>query len=387
MRSTSGLKGSEMLNNDIIKIVGVKEITKDRLTSLLLLYKEVLEYASVDLYLSFVCLKHDHYYTVDNFLKTVGIKAARMEDAMHDLERNDLIRTYHKPGEYMIEVIAPKDAEAFFADEVLTSYAQFKNRDRLAFLKEQLYKDETNKEGYRDISEKRVGRSLSYDVDEKIDAVKRKYIFPIERLMDTTSTVLWPKELRTYNDLNRIAKLGELYNISIDDMRKYLNRSIVNGPDVYIDYQTLERYCLRGEGTGDQQGFEYEISPMVFLAQLRNVKNLTADDKMMIRNLASDDKYGLRNAVINVLLEYVYRRFGSNLNRSMVYSIANEWHYKDIDNAEKAKNAIKEHTLVNKVSSGNKEDVVPVYDDSNNPVMSKEDMLRYKKYIQGDGRE
>ena len=374
-----------MLNNDIIKIIGTKEITKDRLRSLLLLYKEFLSHAVIDLYLSLLCLKHDHYYKCDAFLKTIGLNVERLEDMMHDLERNGLIRTYYRTSEYLIELLDVKKVKDFFEDETLVSSASFKNKERISFLKGVMIKDRPNLEGYREISEKRLKKDDHDDEGDAIKDVKERYVFPIQELLDTTSTVLLPKELRNFDDLDKIAKYGELYNISVDDMRKYLNRSIITGKDLHIDYATLERYCIKGEGDSAYEGDGYAISPMTFLKNLRKVKNLTTDDRRMIRNLASDENYALNNSVINVLLEYVYDRFGSNLNRSMIYSIANEWHYKDIDTAEKAKKALSDFKTVNKTST--KEDIIPVYDDSHNPVMSEEDMLRFKKYIQGDDHE
>lgn len=378
-----------MINKDIVKIEGIKEISNERLMSLVFLYKELMSEKTVNIYLAMIYLNHDNFYAAKELFNIIDISAIKLEDVMHDLERYGLIKTYYKVGEYIIDVIPPLNCNEFFANAIFDRLLAYKTKKRYDALKRLLIRTSDSKDGYKDISAKMDIDMLDEkkdDHDRSLNDIKNKYVFPIEELVKHTSTIVFPEELRNYDNLTYISKLGEIYNVSVDDMRKFLNRTIVDGEIKMIDRNKLEELCVKNKKHTDHGGDEYDISPNTFLRKLRGVKSLTTDDRMIIRNLASEDKYDLEPSVINVLLEYVYRRFGSNLNRSMIYAIANEWHYKNIDDADKAKNALASFKD-NEKSKAKKEDIIPVYDDTKNPKMSKEDMLYYHKYVLGEEDE
>ena len=96
-----------MLDKETVKIEGIEEISNERLKSLLFLYEELIDIRAIHLYQCLIYLNHGTLYSVSQLLDILHIKEETLREMMHELERLQLIKTYKKGDEYLIDVLAP----------------------------------------------------------------------------------------------------------------------------------------------------------------------------------------------------------------------------------------------------------------------------------------
>ena len=301
---------------------------------------------------------------------------------MHELERLQLIKTYKKGDEYLIDVLAPLNCNEFFASEIFDRYLATKTKDRYRSLRALLIRESSDKTDYIDISAKADLSSWS-SIDEKdyrdIKALTDSSIFPLKKFLKVSKN-LFPESLRTYDNLDYIKKLGEAYGIGLDEMRRYVNESIVRVKDPFIDKSELLKKCQNARKHTVYTDEGYLMATNDFLMQLLNVDKLNFNDRKIINRLISKEFFDLDHAVVNVLLEYVYKK-KDRLDQNLIYAIASDWVNKKIDTVDKAKDRIRQ--INNQDKQSVKADFDPVYDTKDNPSISDEEVLEYLKTMKG----
>lgn len=371
-----------MLDKETVKIEGIEEISNERLKSLLFLYEELNDIRAIHLYQCLIYLNHGTLYSVSQLLDILHIKEETLREMMHELERLQLIKTYKKGDEYLIDVLAPLNCNEFFASEIFDRYLATKTKDRYRSLRALLIRESSDKTDYIDISAKADLSSWS-SLDEKdyrdIKALTDSSIFPLKKFLKVSKN-LFPESLRTYDNLDYIKKLGEAYGIGLDEMRRYVNESIVRVKDPFIDKNALLKKCQNARKHTVYTDEGYLMATNDFLMQLLNVDKLNFNDRKIINRLISKEFFDLDHAVVNVLLEYVYKK-KDRLDQNLIYAIASDWVNKKIDTVDKAKDRIRQINNQNKQNV--KADFDPVYNTKENPNISDEEVLEYLKAMKG----
>lgn len=371
-----------MLDKETVKIEGIEEISNERLKSLLFLYEELIDIRAIHLYQCLIYLNHGTLYSVSQLLDILHIKEETLREMMHELERLQLIKTYKKGDEYLIDVLAPLNCNEFFASEIFDRYLATKTKDRYRSLRALLIRESSDKTDYIDISAKADLSSWS-SLDEKdyrdIKALTDSSIFPLKKFLKVSKN-LFPESLRTYDNLDYIKKLGEAYGIGLDEMRRYVNESIVRVKDPFIDKNTLLKKCQNARKHTVYTDEGYLMATNDFLMQLLNVDKLNFNDRKIINRLVSKEFFDLDHAVVNVLLEYVYKK-KDRLDQNLIYAIASDWVNKKIDTVDKAKDRIRQ--INNQDKQNVKADFDPVYNTKENPNISDEEVLEYLKAMKG----
>ena len=371
-----------MLDKETVKIEGIEEISNERLKSLLFLYEELIDIRAIHLYQCLIYLNHGTLYSVSQLLDILHIKEETLREMMHELERLQLIKTYKKGDEYLIDVLAPLNCNEFFASEIFDRYLATKTKDRYRSLRALLIRESSDKTDYIDISAKADLSSWS-SIDEKdyrdIKALTDSSIFPLKKFLKVSKN-LFPESLRTYDNLDYIKKLGEAYGIGLDEMRRYVNDSIVRVKDPFIDKSELLKKCQNARKHTVYTDEGYLMATNDFLMQLLNVDKLNFNDRKIINRLISKEFFDLDHAVVNVLLEYVYKK-KDRLDQNLIYAIASDWVNKKIDTVDKAKDRIRQ--INNQDKQSVKADFDPVYNTKDNPSISDEEVLEYLKTMKG----
>ena len=371
-----------MLDKETVKIEGIEEISNERLKSLLFLYEELIDIRAIHLYQCLIYLNHGTLYSVSQLLDILHIKEETLREMMHELERLQLIKTYKKGDEYLIDVLAPLNCNEFFASEIFDRYLATKTKDRYRSLRALLIRESSDKTDYIDISAKADLSSWS-SIDEKdyrdIKALTDSSIFPLKKFLKVSKN-LFPESLRTYDNLDYIKKLGEAYGIGLDEMRRYVNESIVRVKDPFIDKSALLKKCQNARKHTVYTDEGYLMATNDFLMQLLNVDKLNFNDRKIINRLISKEFFDLDHAVVNVLLEYVYKK-KDRLDQNLIYAIASDWVNKKIDTVDKAKDRIRQ--INNQDKQSVKADFDPVYNTKDNPSISDEEVLEYLKTMKG----
>ncbi len=371
-----------MLDKETVKIEGIEEISNERLKSLLFLYEELIDIRAIHLYQCLIYLNHGTLYSVSQLLDILHIKEETLREMMHELERLQLIKTYKKGDEYLIDVLAPLNCNEFFASEIFDRYLATKTKDRYRSLRALLIRESSDKTDYVDISAKADLSSWS-SIDEKdyrdIKALTDSSIFPLKKFLKVSKN-LFPESLRTYDNLDYIKKLGEAYGIGLDEMRRYVNESIVRVKDPFIDKSALLKKCQNARKHTVYTDEGYLMATNDFLMQLLNVDKLNFNDRKIINRLISKEFFDLDHAVVNVLLEYVYKK-KDRLDQNLIYAIASDWVNKKIDTIDKAKYRIRQ--INNQDKQSVKADFDPVYNTKDNPSISDEEVLEYLKTMKG----
>ena len=371
-----------MLDKETVKIEGIEEISNERLKSLLFLYEELIDIRAIHLYQCLIYLNHGTLYSVSQLLDILHIKEETLREMMHELERLQLIKTYKKGDEYLIDVLAPLNCNEFFASEIFDRYLATKTKDRYRSLRALLIRESSDKTDYIDISAKADLSSWS-SIDEKdyrdIKALTDSSIFPLKKFLKVSKN-LFPESLRTYDNLDYIKKLGESYGIGLDEMRRYVNESIIRVKDPFIDKSELLKKCQNARKHTVYTDEGYLMATNDFLMQLLNVDKLNFNDRKIINRLISKEFFDLDHAVVNVLLEYVYKK-KDRLDQNLIYAIASDWVNKKIDTVDKAKDRIRQ--INNQDKQSVKADFDPVYNTKDNPSISDEEVLEYLKTMKG----
>lgn len=382
-----------MLGNDLYKLEGISEIGASELKALVLLYKEIISGDVVVLYLSLLYQRKGDFEKLSNLLANLNMSVTEYENKKAKLEKMDLLVTYQKNNQYVFVLNKPLAYEEFFKHTIFGRLLLKKvNQAYFYYLKSLTIINGIDKSSYINISTKAKFDELNdwsknleddYNViipKKDFDYKKIDSYFNIEKFMKNISNVLFPYSLRTYENLNEIAKLADTYSINEDEMRIFLKDAIELKP-LNFNTKKLNYLCRnKRQSYRDSDKSEgYQIPCTSFLLRLKGGKELVPYDLNIIDTLIH--KYHLKPEVVNVLLEYSLKTCDNQLLTKFIYSIAANWYNNDVDNYEKALAQLNKAKVSENKKIYHKKDILPVYDSSNNIEVSNDDI---KKYLSKD---
>lgn len=339
------LKGKDSLRINVSDFLSMLEQK-----SLLSMYQPIMGANATLLYLTLVNEGNalQNILTHEYLCEIMNINILDLEKARKTLEEFKLVTTYYKhennQDSYIYNLNKPLVPSEFIKNNNFVSllvkvleYKQFE------LLLSKVLDNVYNTNNYEDIS-----KQMDYDDNSnrkvenlKLNIVKPKqgftnakdYEFDFDMFFKKITTLVFPIELRTNENLELIGKLGDLYGVSVDDM------VIAVGKSVDIQTMTFNGGMLRSSVSrymDDSINTEdvYLSNPLAFLKNKQNGIKVTNADKALLEYLAVDLK--LKNEVINVLIEYVLKINNNSIPFKFVEKIAGEWVRENITTKKQA---------------------------------------------------
>ena len=279
------------------------------------------------------------------------------------LEEYMLLRSFVKEGEtkntYLYVLISPLNAKDFFATSIYANrfmkaagkktYEENMNRYASSFMKTEGYKEITV--AIKNVKEDDYDNSITYttikprfrfqDDDTTIN-------FDYDHFIATTSTNVFPSELRTQENMSYIGKLATLYGLSADRMRINVAHSI-SLKRMTFDKERLKFLCENSKADITKAKDPYTLPPVSFLMSKQNGAAVTLTDKKILERLSMDMHFS--PVVINIMIEYILKVSDNRLNSKFVDMVAAEWARDGIKTREQALLETKKTVTRNKTYS------------------------------------
>lgn len=359
-------------------------LSAEKMSSLLYLYTPLISREALFLYEMLLTEKREKV-SVANYLSLSGFSLDGFERYLGKLNEYDLVITYQKDKQYLLVIKEALSGSAFFAHAfygqlLLHEIGEEEYQKRCQFFLKKLPRD-----GYQNISQRLTLGTLREEnpYEKVIQPLPSKTLnhsfFDMEKFLQNVSDLLLPYAERTEENVAAIQSCSDLYNIPASKMRILLNnmRKAGNGQ---FDKKILFHLAanMKNEYREVKPG-EYQVPTVLFLMNQQGGKEVTPADKQLLYSLCED--YKLNPEVINVLLEYCLQKHQQRLYKSYLSQVAADMHRVGVETAQQAKNFLyqkADHRMMKNKNSTTTKDVLPVYDDSQNP---KVDLAELEKFF------
>ena len=372
-----------MLGNDFYKVEVNCELSNERLKSLIFFYGPLIGNDALVLYQYLILTgSTDTFNELNELLRSLNVSVDQFERNCKKLNEYKLLKTLKKRNNYIFILNEPLSMKKFIKDDILVRHFIMKaGGDTFKNIVSKVMQNNSY-EDYENVSEtlhiedlqswSSADETYLRTVSNQNDTYSFDTLFDINNFLKGMSKNLFPLQLRTKDNLLKIAKMADLYNIPNDKMRVYIPK-VCDLKSDKIDFDLLASMCRRSKNNQDVVKDGYDVPVVSFLNRIQNGKKVTETDKIMIRKLS--DEYELNTSVINALLEFIVNKYDNTIIPSKVYSYANNLHKNDIKNA---KAAIDWLNKSNSKTKNKKEDIQTVYDTSSNPEF---DEARYNEIM------
>lgn len=340
----------ELKSKDTYRTYLSRDLSATDLDALMTLYQPLVGGDAILVYLTLASesrntmqMNHARLFRLMNEIQldTFLHAKARLEEYM-------LLRTFVKEGEtrntYMYMLISPLNAKDFLATSLYASrfmrtagkktYDENMSRFAYSFVKTDGYKEVTA--AMKNVKEEDYDNAITYkpiqprfrfqDDDTTIN-------FDYDHFIATTSTSVFPSELRTQENMSYIGKLATLYGLSADRMRINVAHSI-SLKHMTLDRERLKFLCENGKPDITKAKDPYTLPPVSFLMGKQNGASVTLTDKKILERLAMDMHFS--PVVINIMIEYILKVSDNRLNPRFVDMVASEWARDGIETREQA---------------------------------------------------
>lgn len=372
-----------MLGNDFYKVEVNCELSNERLKSLIFFYGPLIGNDALVLYQYLILTgSTDTFNELNELLRSLNVSVDQFERNCKKLNEYKLLKTLKKRNNYIFILNEPLSMKKFIKDDILVRHFIMKaGGDTFKSIVSKVMQNNSY-EDYENVSEtlhiedlqswSSADETYLRTVSNQNDTYSFDTLFDINNFLKGMSKNLFPLQLRTKDNLLKIAKMADLYNIPNDKMRVYIPK-VCDLKSDKIDFDLLASMCRRSKNNQDVVKDGYDVPVVSFLNRIQNGKKVTETDKIMIRKLS--DEYELNTSVINALLEFIVNKYDNTIIPSKVYSYANNLHKNDIKNA---KAAIDWLNKSNSKTKSKKEDIQTIYDTSSNPEF---DEARYNEIM------
>lgn len=295
--------------------------------------------------------------THDRLIKTLGISVNDFVEARKKLEATGLIQTFIRKKDdinyYIYLLFAPKTPKEFFKDilfkGLLTKAIGEKETYRLMSY---FASKEVNLEGYQEISATfPFVFSLEYDSNifknsgnsirlrgRKIKSIDQGFDFAIfyKNLFDNHQIL---QSSFTKEDSKEISRLSLLFGLDELQMSEFVSQIYNFEDEKHLDHEKLYNLAVKANQFGiirntHESNIQYpdenefgkyanlvsNIPPFEFLKLKQGYTNPAPSDVRLINQLSSE--MNLEFGVINVLIDYVLRKYNNQLSKELVLKIA-----------------------------------------------------------------
>ena len=335
-----------MLGNDRYRLEGISTLYGSELKALSLLYRELIGFEAVGLFLNLIYQDKEDFKELIILLNSLNISLDFFEENIQKLEEVSLIRTYKRADDYLFELQKPLAYQEFLEHDILGRLLIKKvSKEYYAFLRNGQFKNKIAKTGFKEVSHKLDFQRLSdwsKELEVKYSELKDvqnkdsefSCLFDIKGFMKTIKNTSFPSSLRTYENLENIGKAADTYAIKKDEFRKFVIRSTSIDP-IAFDLNKLLAFCRNAsiDLHNDKEGYDMPCS--AFLLNISKGKEPSLKDKQLIERLRME--YRLPTPVVNYLLEYALKKCDNQLFPNYLYTIASNFKRNDVDTIAKAK--------------------------------------------------
>lgn len=363
----------EIKAKDVYRVESAHSIESNALQVLTNLYQPLIESNGLLLYLTL--LSESKRETLESFSKLLTITnmdPMAFDRAIAKLEEYMLVRSYYKAGEtrdtYLFILHKPLSAKDFMASSVYMS--RFRNavgQKVSELILSNLLAGTVNTSEFEDITRKIRHRKEEYDNSVSYVQIQPKYNFSneddsiefdYEKFISTTSSLVFPVELRTKDNMNLIGKLATVHGLSVDRMRILVSKC-VDLETIEFDTEKLMVLAKKAEPDVTKAKDPYDLPPVSFLQSKQKGAEVSLADKKILEKLSMDMHFS--NQVINVLIEHILTISDNRLNPQFVYKIAGEWARDGVTNKEDAINETKKDINTPKYTKPKKKVELPDY--------------------------
>ena len=349
----------ELKIKDSYRAECIDYLSSSMLRSLYLFYQPIISVDALALYMTlytdaFLQKTSDSHQRLSTLL---NLSIESIEKARIHLEEFNLLDTYvqetDQKNRYIYSLKAPLDEEGFLASkDMLSIYLNAVGKKQLELNLGRMgnYKISTN--DYRKITRivNHTSNTNTYDATVEYSKLKPRYEFSddevqinfdYEHFFATTSTLVFPAELRSEENLRLIGKLATVYGLSADKMRLLVTRC-VNLRTMQFDQNALRILAQKSKPDIVSAKDPYLLPPVSFLQAKQNGAEVSFTDRKILEDLAM--KMHFSNEVINVLIEYVLKKSQNRLVKAFVDMVAGEWARDGVTTREDAIKETKKRT-------------------------------------------
>ena len=363
------LKGKDMYRAEC----GI-QLSDDHLRSLFSLYQPLIGSTAVSLYMTLYSESY-HQRSQESHSRLsliMNLSADDLERARIRLEEYGLLRTWVSEADsrntYLYELAAPMRTEEFLADDgYMTVLAANIERRNLEVTAHKLREEAGSRKNYTEITRPAVKPKADRSIASEIQytTIRPKYRFSdddtainfdYENFIATTSTLVFPAELRTQENLKLIGKLATVHGLSVDRMRILVSRCVdIN--TMTFDADKLKYMAEKTAPDVTQAKDPYDLPPVSFLQAKQNGAAVSLSDRKLLEHLSVDMQFP--PDVINVMIEYILKKSQNRLVKAFVDMVAGEWARDGVTTREQAFAETRKQTV--SYRSTKKEDVLPEY--------------------------
>lgn len=352
-----------------VHLVGIDGLTSKQQHILNLLYGPLLHPLSFKLYN--LCLSlNDIVVPIDYSMlcEFLACELHELESARINCEKLGLIKTYQQDNQQTIELCAPKKASEFLHHDLLgrlfiqqCGVSHFKMV--AAFVKEN-----PNKSLENEISQSiSLSEFSSYNQDQE-QQFKQEISsfnpskFDIELFLSTANEVMFPKSVRTNENIAVIVELADKYHLTLDQVRLYVAQSM-NKKNDKLNLKQLREYAtnqLIKIESKDPNPLNW-TTPEFLQSKMGDVPVLesTLNTIEFIRS-----KYSFSDPVLNVIIDYALNNNKGILTKRYLDMIASAMHLNKVVTLQDAIN----HFAFSKKPQSKQTESIMKYVDYNDQV-------------------
>ncbi len=367
----------ELKIKDLYRVQSTDYLSSSMLRALYLFYQPLVTVNGLALYMTLynetILQKTSDSHQRLSTLLNLGIED--IERARVHLEEYGLLDSYVQEvdpkNKYVYELHSPLDENAFIASkEMMSEYLQVVGKKQFEANISRIKGNESSFISTNDYH--KVTRVVYHSAKQnELDAIveyskiKPRYEFSDDEIQinfdydhffATTSTLVFPAELRTEENLRLIGKLATVYGLSADKMRVLVQRSI-NLRNMTLDQDNLRFLVQKSKPDIVSAKDPYSLPPVSFLQAKQNGAEVSLTDRKILEDLSM--KMHFSNEVINVLIEYVLKKSQNKLIKTYVDMVAGEWARDNVTTKEDAIKETKKRSFTK--SYGSRQAAMPEY--------------------------
>ena len=341
----------ELKTGDVYRIECGSFLSDDLTISLFSLYQPLIGRDAAALYMTLYSegCRQKTQESHARLLAILNMSIDDLERARIRLEEYLLLRVYMQTQEtrtsFVYVLNAPLSVSSFLAQkELMGLLAAALGSRQMEMTVAKLQPAGLPGANYREITRavSHARRSVSYDRSVDYSRPEKRYRFAdadteinfdYERFLTQTSTLVFPAELRTRENMQLIGQLATVYGLSADRMRILVMRCI-NINVMTFDAEKLKVLCQKTQPDVTQAKDPYSLPPVSFLQARQNGAPVSIADRRILENLSLNMKFS--GDVINIMIEYILRVSQNRLVKSFVDMVAGEWARDGVKTREQA---------------------------------------------------
>lgn len=366
----------------------MNEFTSQSDASLSLLYYPLI---GKDAYILYGILKSFDGMRIDQdkLISLTHISEALFEKARTVLEEFGLLKTYfdEKQRIWLYALYAPMRPLEFLSHETFGRlYINETSSLNYDFMKLHFTNNKEIGSSFMNISKdldvERLSnwssqKEFSFNKAKPVNEYLNDLSFDFEEFFKNMDRI-FPQRLRTKENLTLIARLANVHGLSATQMKRFVNRSIINGK---LNEDSLKKQVMYMKPKKVSPKDPYMLAPVQFMASKQNGAPVSIADQNLIQHICTN--YPFSNEVVNVLIEYVLAKTNQQFNKAYVEKVAASWARKGIDTREKA---LKEFDQPRKYTKKSK-DLPDWYQDTQTQQVDEQTLqkaLEIQRNLKGD---